>query len=131
MSALFNEFGDIEISVSFPDLAAHVFFSETGVPIPARAVGTTPFLGTHGDKAVYLLFASGLEGVPREVGGNVLTPHALAVLPPPLEGFEGPRVVYAEGCTVSPDRLKAERVVFKQDPLPDCGKLTWRVPTSS
>ena len=34
---LFDEYGDIAEAVTFPDLAAHIFFSETGVPIPARA----------------------------------------------------------------------------------------------
>ena len=33
---LFDEFGDVAEAVTFPDLAAHVFFSETGVPIPRR-----------------------------------------------------------------------------------------------
>ncbi|GAA6187024.1 site-specific DNA-methyltransferase [Litorivita sp. NS0012-18] len=113
---LFNEFGDIDTAVSFPDLAAHIFFAETGVPIPSKATGTSPYLGKHGGKAVYLLFAPGQEGMPREAMGNVLTPDALANLPAPPEGFEGSRVVYAEGCTVSPDRLKAEGVVFKQIP---------------
>lgn len=118
---LFNEFGDIDISVSFPDLAAHVFFSETGAPIPAKAKGHSPYLGKHGDKVVYLLFASGQEGMPREAAGNVLTPDALANLPAPPDGFEGLRVVYAEGCTVSPDRMKAEGVVFKQIPYQIAG----------
>jgi hypothetical protein len=113
---LFNEFGDIDTAVSFPDLAAHIFFAETGVPIPSKATGTSPYLGKHGGKAVYLLFAPGQEGMPREAMGNVLTPDALANLPAPPEGFEGSRVVYAEGCTVSPDRLKSEGVVFKQIP---------------
>lgn len=113
---LFNEFGDIDSAVTFPDLAAHIFFSETGAPIPARADGSTAYLGKHGAKAVYLLFAPGQEGVPREAAGNVLTPDALVALPPPPEGFEGLRVVYAEGTTVSPERLKAEGVVFKQIP---------------
>lgn len=48
--------------------------------------------------------------------GNVLTPDALTALPKPPEDFEGTRVVFAEGTTVSPDRLKAEGVVFKQIP---------------
>ncbi|WHZ37329.1 site-specific DNA-methyltransferase [Sagittula sp. MA-2] len=113
---LFNEFGDIDTAVSFPDLAAHIFFAETGVPIPSKATGISPYLGKHGGKAVYLLFAPGQEGMPREAMGNVLTPDALANLPAPPEGFEGSRVVYAEGCTVSPDRLKSEGVVFKQIP---------------
>lgn len=113
---LFNEFGDIDTAVSFPDLAAHIFFAETGVPIPSKASEASSYLGKHGDKAVYLLFAPGKEGTPREALGNVLTPVALTALPAPPEGFEGVRVVYAEGTTVSPDRLKTEGVVFKQIP---------------
>lgn len=93
---LFNEFGDIDDEVSFPDLAAHVFFAETGAPIPAKAQVGDSYLGKHGDRVVYLLFAQGEEGMPREALGNVLTPTALAALPPPPEGFDGTRVVYAE-----------------------------------
>lgn len=118
---LFNEFGDIDGEVSFPDLAAHVFFAETGAPIPAKAQVGNAYLGKHGEKAVYLLYAQGLEGTPREALGNVLTPDALAALPPVPEGFEGARVVYAEGSTVAPDRLKAEGVVFKQIPYQIAG----------
>ena len=118
---LFNEFGDINTAVSFPDLAAHVFFSETGVPIPLRADGRTPYLGKHGDKAVYLLVTSGLEGVGQVLAGNVLTPDTLLNLPAPPQSFEGIRVVYAEGCTVSPDRLKAENMIFKQIPYQIAG----------
>lgn len=113
---LFNEFGDIDTAVTFPDLAAHIFFSETGAPIPSKADGSTSYIGKHSEKAVYLLFAAGQEGVPREAMGNVLTPDALAALPAPPEGFDGIRVVFAEGTTVSSDRLKAEGVVFKQIP---------------
>lgn len=118
---LFNEFGDINGEVSFADLAAHVFFVETGVPIPAKAQVGNPYLGKHGEKAVYLLYTQGLEGTPREALGNVLTPDALVALPPSPEGFEGTRVVYAEGTTVSHDRLKAEGVVFKQIPYQIAG----------
>lgn len=113
---LFNEFGDIDEAVSFPDLAAHVFFSETGAPLPKKVDGSTPLIGQHQDKIVYLLFSPAEQGFPREAAGNVLTPDALASLPSAPEGFDGERVVYAEGCTVSPERLKAEGVVFKQIP---------------
>lgn len=113
---LFNEFGDIDGGVIFPDLAAHVFFSETGSPLPSKADGSTAFIGIHKEKAVYLLFSSGEQGFPREASGNVLTPDALAGLPAPSNDFEGLRVVYAEGCTVSPERLKASGIVFKQIP---------------
>ncbi len=118
---LFNEFGDIDGEVSFPDLAAHVFFAETGAPIPTKAKVGNAYLGKHGQKAVYLLYAQGLEGTPREALGNVLTPDALAALPLPPDGFEGTRIVYAEGTTVSADRLKAEGVVFKQIPYQIAG----------
>ena len=49
---LFNEFGDIDAGVTFPDLAAHIFFSETGSPIPKKADGNSALLGAHKDKAV-------------------------------------------------------------------------------
>jgi site-specific DNA-methyltransferase (adenine-specific)/adenine-specific DNA-methyltransferase len=111
---LFDEFGDVAAEVTFPDLAAHVFFSETGAPIPHRAEG--PFLGAHQGRAVYLLFDAAHAQVPREAAGNVLTPDRLRDLPPPPEGFEGVRVIYAEGCTVSPERMKAEGAIFKQIP---------------
>ena len=54
--------------------------------------------------------------MPQEAAGNVLTPDRLDRLPDPPEGFEGLRVIYAEGCTVSADRLKAAGVAFKQIP---------------
>ena len=118
---LFNEFGDIDRSVTFPDLAAHIFFAETGVPIPTKATGQISYLGKHAEKAVYLLFSPGQEGFAREASGNVLTPAALTDLPPPPDDFEGVRVVYAEGTTVTPERLKAEGVVFKQIPYQIAG----------
>lgn len=113
---LFNEFGDIDGGVIFPDLAAHVFFSETGSPLPTKVDGTSHFIGTHKEKAIYLLFSPAEQGIAREASGNVLTPYALAKLSAPSNDFEGVRVVYAEGCTVSAERLKAEGVIFKQIP---------------
>jgi hypothetical protein len=116
---LFDEHGDVAQDVTFPDLAAHIFFSETGVPIPARA--QSELLGVHQGRAVYLLFDAAHPGTPREgrgtaADGNVLTPDRLQRLPDPPDGFEGLRVIYAEGCTVSPDRLKAHGAFFKQIP---------------
>lgn len=111
---LFDEFGDISIDVTFSDLSAHIFFSETGAPIPAKA--KSELLGTHGGKAIYLLFDEANAGAPRAAAGNVLTPERLAKLPKPPESFEGVRVIYAEGCTVSSARLKAAGAVFKQIP---------------
>ena len=112
---LFNEFGDIDGGVTFPDLAAHVFFAECGVPIPAKAHANSPLLGQYQDKAVYLLFSPSEPGFAREASGNVLTPDVLASLPMP-DGFTGQRVVYGEGCTLSRERLTEAGVIFKQIP---------------
>jgi hypothetical protein len=114
---LFDERGNIRESVRFPELAAHVFFTETGAPIPKRATGKTPLLGVHNGKAVYRLF-NGVMGDQRPDGGNVLTSRTLSELPSPSPALEGRgvRVIYGEGCRLGPARLKREGVVFRQIP---------------
>jgi len=108
---LFDEKGDIRGTVAFPDLASHVFFVETGAPIPKRATAKTPLLGTHSGAAVYLLY-NGILGDKAPRGGNVLTREVLAEIPP----HDGPKVVYGTGCLLSPQRLKREGVTFRQIP---------------
>ena len=108
---LFDESGRIRESVKFAELAAHVFFSETGTPIAKRASGRTPMLGVHEGRAIYLLF-NGVLGDRKPAGGNVLTREVLAALP----AHEGPRVIYGESCRLSRDRLSREGIVFKQVP---------------
>lgn len=108
---LFDEMGAIRESVKFPELAAHVFFTETGSPIPRKAGGETPLLGVHAGRAIYLLF-NGVLGDKRPQGGNVLTREVLASLPP----HDGPRVVYGESCRIGQARLRQENIIFKQVP---------------
>ncbi len=114
---LFDAHGNIDSEVTFPDLAAHVFFTETGVPIPRRASGDSPLLGVHQGKAVYLLF-NGVLGDRRPVGGNVLT-HAVADLLPPHPGGSagGPRVVYGEACRLGAKALAHYGITFRQVPF--------------
>ncbi len=111
---LFNEAGNVCGTVRFPDLAAHVYFTETGTPIPKRATGKTPLLGEFSGKAVYLLF-NGVPGDRSTRGGNVLTNEILRGLPEPTmkDGF---KVIYGEGCRLGAARLKREGIVFKQVP---------------
>jgi hypothetical protein len=113
---LFDSDGNINPAVTYADLAAHVFFCETGSPIPRRANGTTSLIGTFQGRAVYLLHASDSIGVASANAGNVLTVAMLEALPLPEPGFSGARVVYAEGCTVPDDRLNRLGVTFKQVP---------------
>ena len=108
---LFDESGTIRPEVTFADLAAHVYFTETGEPIPKRATGKTPLIGQCKGTAYYLLF-NGVLGDKRPDGGNVLTGRTLAQLPP----HNGPKVVYGEGCRLGAARLKREKIVFKQVP---------------
>ena len=113
---LFDAYGNVNAEVTFPDLAAHVFFCETGSPIPKRASDASPLLGTFQGRAVYLLHAAESVGVASARAGNVLTVAKLATLPFPEPDFTGPRVVYAEGCSIPDDRLNALGVTFKQIP---------------
>jgi adenine-specific DNA-methyltransferase len=109
---LFDQWGGVSEGVTFGDLAAFVFFSDTGSPIPAKATGGTSLLGEFQGRVIHLLFAPGSIGVADASAGNVLTLGVLETLP----AHDGPRVVYAEGCTVPSERLAADGVVFKQVP---------------
>ncbi len=108
---LFDSLGSVRTDVTFAELAAHVFFTETGAPLPARATKKSPFLGAHEGTGVYLLF-NGVLGDTNPADGNVLTPRVLASLPE----FDGERVVYAEACLVSEAQRRKARVRFKQTP---------------
>jgi len=108
---LFDPFGNVDGEVKFSDLAAHVFFSETGSPVPKRASERSPLLGVHDGRAVYLLF-NGILGDKRPAGGNVLTGKILEALPP----HDGPKVIYGEASRIGEARLKDQGVIFKQVP---------------
>jgi adenine-specific DNA-methyltransferase len=113
---LFDADGNVSPAVTFADLAAHVFFCETGSPLPRRADGTSPLIGTFQGRAIYLLHSADAIGVASSNAGNVLTASLLDRLPLPESGSNGARVVYAEGCTVPDDRLSRLGVTFKQVP---------------
>jgi hypothetical protein len=108
---LTDDDGNIRASVRFRDLAHHVYFTETGLPLPKKANGKNPFLGEHDGTALFLLF-NGVLGDRRPEGGNVLTTKVLASLQP----HAGRRIIYGEGCRLSPARLKRENIVFRQIP---------------
>jgi len=109
--SLFDETGSIRPEVRFADLAAHVYFVETGEPIPSRKNGPSPMLGSHNGTAVYLLY----NGILRDRspdGGNVLTRATLAA----LSAYDGRKVVYGTGCRLGAARLRRERITFRQIP---------------
>jgi adenine-specific DNA-methyltransferase len=110
---LFDEHGRInEAGVRFADLARHVYFSETGEPLPKERISAkTPLLGVHHGRAVYLLYNGILKDKSVD-GGNVLTTATLEHLP----AHDGQKVVYAAGCRFSKARLEREGITFKQTP---------------
>lgn len=108
---LFDELGQLCKSVTFSDLARHVFFTETGEPLPKLVSKKSPLIGKARGKAYYLLF-NGILGDKKPDGGNVLTGKVLDELPK----HDGPKIVFGEGCRLSAARLAREQVTFKQIP---------------
>ncbi len=108
---LFSAVGVINPDVRFGQLARHVYFTETGEPLPRERVPTTPLIGVSHGTGVYLLF-NGILGDHSANGGNMLTRAILAKLPP----HSGPKVIYAYGCLLGEDRLRAEQITFRQTP---------------
>ncbi len=108
----FDEQGHINPEVRFADLARHVYFTETGQPLPRERVPNTPKIGvTLGGTGLYLLYNGILKD--RSVdGGNVLTWPVLESLP----RHDGPRIIYGTACRISQARRTRENVVFKQIP---------------
>ncbi len=109
--SLFDENGKIREAVRFADLARHVYFSETGEPLPRERVTTSPFLGGCRGVGIYLLY-NGILKDKNPKGGNVLTRETLSHLPP----HDGPKVVFGTACTLSPNRLKRLSITFRQIP---------------
>jgi len=108
---LFDATGKIRPTVRFRDLARHVFFTETGTPLPHDAPCDKPLLGVAHGTGVYLLYNGILKDKSVD-GGNVLTQPILDSLPK----HDGPKVIYAASNRVSPARLKARGITFKQTP---------------
>ena len=107
---LFAGNGKIRDKVTFPDLARHVYFAETGCPWPGQET-PGPFLGAANDLGVYLLYNGILHDV-DPANGNVLTSNLLSKLPP----YNGARTIYGTACLISEDRLKQLGITFRQIP---------------
>ncbi|MFZ5882525.1 MAG: site-specific DNA-methyltransferase [Chloroflexota bacterium] len=117
---LFDAAGQIRSEVTFEDLARHVYFVETGQPLPiprspfpkGKGAGRLgPLLGVHNGVAVYLLYNGVMKDKSRS-GGNVLTRALLESLPP----HDGPKVIYGNGCLLGENTLRSLNVTFKQVP---------------
>ena len=108
--AVFDEDGHIRDGIKFEQLAAHVWFAETGSARSTRAPKEA-FLGEHKGVGYYLLF-NGILGDVSKSSGNVLTRAVLRKLPK----FDGPKVIYGEACALPTEQLRELEIVFKQTP---------------
>lgn len=108
---LFDEKGNIRNTVRFHDLARHVFFTETGEPLPREAKANSPLIGLYNGTAIYLLYNGILKDKAPD-GGNVLTTAILAH----LSKHSGPKVIYGTACRIGQARLNQENIIFKQLP---------------
>lgn len=108
---IFLSNGTTNPKVSFPALASHIWFTETNTPLSNAGEEGTAFLGVYNGIAYYLLY-NGILKDKSVSGGNVLTSHTLQGLFP----FDGPKVIYGAGCHLGPQRLKREKILFKQTP---------------
>lgn len=113
----FDANGHIQPEIGFTVLAAHVWFSETGMPWNGR--GGSPLLGIHDGRAIALLY-NGILGDKSPRGGNVLTRATLAPIREAIaeaeQVFNGPLTVYGEQSRLASTTLERERIVFKQTP---------------
>jgi hypothetical protein len=107
---LFTSEGQIRPDVTFAQLAEFVWFMETGVGYSGK-FGSSPLLGIHEGRAIYLLY-NGILKDKSVGGGNVLTAPVLSVLPT----FDGSKVIYAAANRLGAPKLAREQIVFKQTP---------------
>lgn len=108
--SVFDENGHIHEDIRFENLAAHVWFSETGTARSSRVL-KEPFLGAHNGIGYYLLY-NGILGDDSKGGGNVLTRRILRSLPK----FDGPKVIYGEASGMTQEQLDELEITFKQTP---------------
>lgn len=112
---VFDEYGSINSSINFDNLAAYIWYLENRVPFTKQSE-KSPLLGVFNGRAYYLLF-NGILGDKRPDGGNVLTKKILCNLPH-LDEFQAaglPITIYGE-VTRLQDYLVERNITFKQIP---------------
>ncbi len=119
---VFDQQGQIRQDIGFGLLAAHIWFSETRLPLSGRS--RSPLLGIHDGRAYALLY-NGILGDKRPAGGNVLTRDTLALLRQTIASKQRkfveahpdyPLTIYGEQSRLSAATLQRERILFKQTP---------------
>jgi adenine-specific DNA-methyltransferase len=126
--AVFDHERRIKPDISFENLAAHIYFTETKTPMN-RPTGRklkkkSTFLGAH-EGTAYALLYNGVLGDRNVSGGNVLTHATLSHIMNDIDAaakkmgraIEYHRmVIYGEASRLTRVSLEANNIVFKQTP---------------
>jgi adenine-specific DNA-methyltransferase len=110
---VFDADGRTHAGYRFGNLAAHVWFSETGVALVQPAA--SPYLGRPRWSGYALLY-NGVLGDRRPQGGNVLTNATLALIREARRRALGTAHHLRRSQPLSEARLRAEGITFKQTP---------------
>lgn len=112
---VFDADGCINEGISFEDLSAHIWFTETKTPFNKPAEKST-FLGIK-DNIAYALLYNGILKDKRVDGGNVLTNKTLKIILDDMHNAPYDKlVIYGESSRISQPRLKSLNIEFKQTP---------------
>ncbi len=112
---VFDADGSINENISFENLSAHIWFTETKTPFNKPTKKTT-YLGTF-DNVSYALLYNGILRDKKVDGGNVLTNKTLNVILEDMKHQPYEKlVIYGESSRISQARLKSLCIEFKQTP---------------
>lgn len=112
---VFDADGCINENISFENLSAHIWFTETKTPFNKKTEKST-YLGTC-DNISYALLYNGILRDKRVDGGNVLTNKTLNVILDDMKHIPYEKlVIYGESSRISQPRLKSLNIEFKQTP---------------
>jgi len=121
--AIFDSEGRIKNDISFENLAAHIYFTETKTPMK-KPKNKSAFLGIHNDTAYALLY-NGILGDKSIGGGNVLTHITLNRIMNDIDAASEKKgkslsynelVIYGEATRLANVSLKSNNIIFKQTP---------------
>ena len=112
---VFDADGSINENISFENLSAHIWFTETKTPFNKPTQKTT-YLGTF-DNVSYALLYNGILRDKKVDGGNVLTNKTLNVILEDMKHQPYEKlVIYGESSRILQARLKSLCIEFKQTP---------------
>ncbi|MCL2129703.1 MAG: site-specific DNA-methyltransferase [Treponema sp.] len=121
--AIFDNEKRIKDTITFENLAAHIYFNETKTPMK-KSKKKSAFLGIHNGTAYALLF-NGILGDKSIDGGNVLTHITLNHIKNEMDAVEkknkkeleyNQMVIYGEATRLTYVSLEYNNIIFKQTP---------------